>query len=143
MHLLDVNLLIALCDADHVHRPVAKRWFQTHAASGWATCPITENAVLRVVGQPVYPGGPGSPAAVRPLLRQLCSLPGHQFWPDEVSILDATLGNSLAGVKSGQLTDLYLLSLAMARKARFVTLDRRVDPSLVRGGRRSLVRIGP
>lgn len=143
MHLLDVNLLIALCDADHLHRPVAKRWFQAQAAAGWATCPTTENAVLRVMGQPAYPGGPGNPAAVRPLLRRLCTLPGHQFWPDDVSILEDAAGPSLAEATSGQLTDLYLLQVAVRREARFATLDTRIDPSLVRGGARRLVRVEP
>ena len=63
MLLLDINVLIALCDADHVFREAAKRWFLGNAARGWATCPLTQNGLLRIMGQPGYPMGPGSPAA--------------------------------------------------------------------------------
>ena len=61
VNLLDVNLLVALCDADHVHHGPALTWFRRHAFSGWASCPLTENGMLRVMGSPAYPGGPGTP----------------------------------------------------------------------------------
>ena len=89
MTLLDVNLLVALCDADHVHHLSVRRWFCTHAVSGWATCPLTENGLLRVMGHPAYPGGPGSPEGVLPLLRHLRSIPGHLFWQDSISAADS------------------------------------------------------
>ena len=86
MTLLDVNLLIALCDADHIHHLPAAQWFRTHRSDGWATCPLTENGMLRIVGHTGYPGGPGSPEAVRPLLQELRSIPGHVFWEDSISL---------------------------------------------------------
>jgi len=139
MTLLDVNLLVALCDADHVHHRQAKQWFHTHLGSGWATCPLTENGLLRVMGSPAYPGGPGSPEGVRPLLQRLCSMPGHQFWEDKMSVADSRAFRSLEGVTAKQLTDVYLLALAVHHGGKLATLDARVDPSRVPGGPRALV----
>jgi toxin-antitoxin system PIN domain toxin len=137
--LLDVNLLIALCDADHEHHEPARKWFAANAASAWATCPLTENGLLRVMGSPAYPGGPGSPAAVLPLLQRLRSLPGHQFWEDSISVTDSRVLPSLQGVAAKQLTDVYLLALAAHHGARLATLDARVDPARVSGGTQALV----
>jgi toxin-antitoxin system PIN domain toxin len=139
MNLLDVNLLVALCDADHIHHRPAARWFRAHRAEGWATCPLTENGLLRVMGHRQYPAGPGSPDAVRPLLQSLRSIPGHIFWEDNISIADSRAIPSLRGVASKQLTDLYLLALCVAKGSSFATLDSRIDPSPVPRGNQSLV----
>ncbi|MFA6111744.1 MAG: TA system VapC family ribonuclease toxin [Candidatus Latescibacterota bacterium] len=139
MILLDVNLLVALCDADHVHHRQARSWFRTSGDTGWATCPLTENGLLRVMGNLGYPGGPGSPAEVRPLLQHLRSLPGHQFWDDDISPADKRALPSLEGISAKQLTDVYLLALAVHHGGTLASLDSRIDPSLVPGGRRALV----
>lgn len=141
MTLLDVNLLIALCDADHVHHRPAAQWFRIHRSDGWATCPLTENGLLRIVGHTGYPGGPGSPEDVRPLLQRLRSIPGHVFWEDGISVADSQALPSLQGVTSRQLTDVYLLALAVYRGAALATLDTRLDPSSVPDGPQSLVLI--
>ena len=132
MTLLDANLLIALSDPLHVHRPDALRLMQSVRRSGWATCPLTENAFLRIVGNPNYPDGPGTPVKARRLLSALLTIPGHQFWTDDLSLADSKAFPLLPG--PGQLTDLYLLALAVKRGGRLATLDRRIDPSLVAGG---------
>lgn len=141
MNLLDVNLLVALCDADHVHHGPAARWFRSHRVEGWATCPLTENGLLRVLGHHRYPAGPGSLEAVRPLLQSLRSIPGHVFWEDSISISDSRAIPSLQGVTSKQLTDLYLLALCITKGSGFATLDSRIDPTQVPGGSHSLVQI--
>lgn len=133
MFLLDANILIALGDADHVHHQATQDFHEGNAMrAGWATCPLTENAFLRVFGHPNYLGGPGSPQSARPVLRSLTSTPGHQFWPDDLSLTDPKRFDSLAA--SGQLTDFYLLALAVQNGGRFATMDRRIDPAMVRGG---------
>ena len=137
--MLDVNQQIALCHADHVHRSAAKQWFRQNASAGWATCPLTENGLLRVMGHPAYPGGPGAPEAIRPLLQHLCSLPGHQFWADDISLTNEDSLSSLNGVASKHLTDLYLLALAVQHGASFATLDSHIDPTPVRGGSQALL----
>jgi len=139
--LLDDNLLIALCDADHVHHVQARQWFRANAVLGWATFQLTENGLLRIMGSPAYPGGPGTPAAVLTILQQLRSLPGHQFWEDSVSAADGRVLPSLLGVSSKQLTDVYLLALAVHHDGRLATLDSRIDPTRVPGGAQALVTV--
>lgn len=139
MHLLDVNLLIALCDADHVHHDRSRAWFRKTGLAGWATCPLTENALLRIMGHPDYPGGPGSPKAVLPLLQHMRSHPSHVFLPDTVSLADANLCADLTSITPKMLTDIYLLALAITHGGRLATLDKHIDPALVSGGWNALV----
>jgi predicted nucleic acid-binding protein len=56
--LLDVNVLIALIDPGHVAHDDAHAWFQAEGQAGWSTCPLTENGVVRIVGNPKYPNSP-------------------------------------------------------------------------------------
>jgi predicted nucleic acid-binding protein len=87
-YLLDVNVLIALLDPAHVQHEPAHAWFGRVGHSAWATCPLTENGVLRIIGNPKYPNTMVSPASVAPLVVQLRSHAGHTFWSDDVSLLD-------------------------------------------------------
>ena len=74
--LLDANILIALADSNHVHHQRTQTWFHSRPATdGWATCPLTENAFLRILGNPNYPASPGDPATLRPFLNE--SVPGR------------------------------------------------------------------
>lgn len=139
MHLLDVSVLIALCDPLHECHESAVSWFQDTMAVGWATCPLTENGLVRILGHTAYPGGPGSPAKARLLLQALLRTAGHEFWTDELSIADASVFPTLGRTTSAILTDLYLLSLALHHGGRFATFDRRIDPSIIPGGRDGLV----
>jgi uncharacterized protein len=135
--LLDVNLLIALIDPTHVGHDAAHRWFVATGAASWATCPLTENGVIRIVGHPRYPNSSGSPAAVAPLLARLRALPGHVFWTDDLSVVDSDLIDAARIATSAQVTDTYLLALATANDGQLATLDRRLS-SAVRGGSAAL-----
>lgn len=130
--LLDVNVLIALHDQQHVHHDVAARWFEQHARHGWASCPLTQNGCVRIMTQPGYPNA-APLAEVLPMLARSCTHASHQFWPDDISLLDA--GRMHHGRMHGhrQLTDLYLLALAVAHQGRFVTFDARIPLNAVRG----------
>ena len=132
MFLLDVNALIALGDPFHVHHGDVLEWFSKHHFQGWASCPLTENGFLRIVGHPNYPKGPGSPGGARRLLNQLLAQPGHQFWPDSLSLCDLRACRILPASK--HLTDYYLLALAVQRHARLATIDQYIDPTLLPGG---------
>lgn len=132
--LLDANVLIALVDLDHEFNDAASRWFTAHHASGWATCPLTENAVLRIIGHRRYLGVPGGPATVTPLLRQLISKPGHVFWPDDISLLDPRQVALDRLGSHASVTDTYLLALAVAHGGRLATFDRRLVVDAVPGG---------
>jgi toxin-antitoxin system PIN domain toxin len=132
IYLLDSNVLIALLDAEHGHHAAAKRFFSSVQFHGWATCPLTENAALRIMGRYGASHGPDSPAAARVLLHTLLNRPSHQFWPDDVSLSDSLMFPSLPGSK--HLTDLYLLGLAVKHGGRFATFDKKIDASLIPGG---------
>lgn len=135
VYLLDINVLIARLDADHEHHEKVTTWWHQNATTGWATCPITENGFIRILGRPTYPGWPGSPDRAAIALNQLVTaIPGHRFFADEISLLNRSVIALLNGASSSDVTDLYLLSLAVFRKAKFVTLDARIKAHLVPSG---------
>lgn len=132
--LLDINVLIARADPAHVFHERAVGWMTSLKNVSIATCPLTENGFLRIYGNPVYPEGPGSPAAASPLLAAIRNLPQHVFLADDISLGDTARIPTLAGLGHSQLTDLYLLALAARHSAIFATFDRRIDPAMVVGG---------
>jgi len=140
--LLDVNVLIALLDPVHVQHELAHDWFGRVGQASWATCPLTENGVLRIIGNPKYPNSPGAPAAVAPFVMQLRAHPGHVFWPDDLSLLDARQADTSRLLSSGQITDTYLLALARRHDGKLASLDRRLVADAVPDGRRYLEIIG-
>ena len=116
------------------HHDTAHEWFAKRGQQPWATCPLTINAVLRIVGHPRYPNSPGPPAAVAPLMATFCALPGHEFWPDDISPLDAEKLDATRLLSSSQVTDTYLLALAIAHGGKLATFDRRLVTNAVPGG---------
>lgn len=136
--LLDANVLIALIDDRHIHHELAHRWFGSVGRKEWATCPITENAVLRIVSGPAYVNSPGSPAVVSEILGTLCKLPGHTFWTDDVRLLDSPEVDPSRLLRSAQVTDTYLLALAARNRGQLATLDGRLIVDAVRAGKRAL-----
>ncbi|HEY4958240.1 MAG TPA: TA system VapC family ribonuclease toxin [Caldimonas sp.] len=137
--LLDVNVLIALADPAHVQHDSAHDWFARTGSRSWATCPLTENAVLRILGNPRYPNSPGSPAVVSSILVGMRSLPGHVFWPDDISVTDTTRVDATRVLTHGQVTDTYLLALARAHRGKLATFDRRLVTAAVKGGQAALL----
>lgn len=130
--LLDVNVLIALLDADHSLHRRATDWFAGHAASGWASCPITENGCARIMSHPGYP----NPLPVRSVIDRLAEASAshlHEFWPDDISLLDARVADSARLHGPRQVTDVYLLALAVRHGGRFVTFDAAVSREAVIG----------
>jgi uncharacterized protein len=120
--LLDTSVLIALLDASHIHHQLTAQWLQTHGGAGWASCPITLNGCIRVLSQPSYPNRvPMQQVVVG--LKQAMQNPLHEFWADEVNTATTKLIDWSYTVRPAQLTDVYLLALAVAHDARFVTLD--------------------
>lgn len=136
--LLDINVLIALIDPTHVGHDAAHKWFGETGAASWATCPLTENGVIRVVGHPKYPNSVGSPAAAAPIVARLCALPGHAFWQADLSLIGSDIVDVDQIATPAQVTDTYLLALAVANKGRLATFDRRLSTRAVRRGRAAL-----
>jgi toxin-antitoxin system PIN domain toxin len=143
VHLLDVNVLVALFDADHVHHEAAHDWFGAHREHGWATSPATENGFVRVISNPAYGSGLRAVEAAE-LLRTFCASGHHRFWPDAVSLRDDALFrlDRLRGPR--QLTDAYLLGLALHMDGRLATFDRAIPIDVVKhASRESVAVIGP
>jgi hypothetical protein len=141
--LLDVNVLVALFDPDHLHHEAAHAWFEENRPSGWATCPITENGFVRVLSNPAYGPGHESAATALDRLRRFCESGGHEFWPDDVSLLASRALRRGAALTHGQLTDVYLLALATAHAGRLATFDRRIPLAPVAGAERSHLALIP
>ena len=122
-HLLDVNLLIALAWPSHVHHEPAHRWFRRHGAGGWATCPLTQVGFVRVSSNPaIIPGAVSVPAALE-TLRAFTAAAHHVFWPDDLPLSDRRFPPGLL-LGHRQVTDAYLLGLAIRHGGRLATLDR-------------------
>lgn len=136
--LLDVNVLIALIDPSHIGHDDPHEWFASMGQTAWATCPITENGVIRIVGNPEYPNSPGSPLPVMEIVAKLRSLPGHVFWPDDVSLVGSSDIIPSKILTSGQVTDTYLLALAKARGGKLATFDRKLSAAAVTKGNSAL-----
>jgi hypothetical protein len=134
--LLDVNVLIALFDASHVHHEAAHDWFADNRSSGWATCPLTENGFLRILTHPRI-ALETDRATLLEHLRTFCASGKHEFWGDTVSIRDTTLFNRAAALTYRQLTDVYLLGLATRHGGRLATFDERIPLKAVRGATRA------
>jgi len=131
--LLDVNVLVALFDPDHVHHDLAHDWFAGHRRAGWATCPLTENGLIRVLANPAYGGPITRPADLITRLRRFCQSGGHAFWPDTLSLLDGAVFDASLVAGHRQLTDVYLLGLAHTHGGCLATFDRAMSVRAVKG----------
>jgi toxin-antitoxin system PIN domain toxin len=128
--LLDVNVLLALLDQDHLDHPRARAWLEDNIEDGWSSCAVTENGFVRVISQPRYPNSI-SPSAAIDLLAAATKTSHHEFWSCSISLLDPSLveRNRLHGTR--QVTDAYLLALAVNCGGRLVTLDRTIPLNAV------------
>ncbi|MBP6899826.1 MAG: PIN domain-containing protein [Burkholderiaceae bacterium] len=130
--LLDVNVLIALLDAAHVHHAPAMRWLQREISAGWASCPLTQAGCIRVMSQPAYPGAlPAAQVAAR--LAEAAAGPDHMFWPDDLDLLAPGALDWSFVLGHRQVTDSHLLALAVRHGGRLVSFDRRIVPAAVPG----------
>ena len=122
-YLLDVNVLIALLWPPHEAHARAQRWFANNAGRGWATCAITQAAFVRIVSNPAFSRRPVSPRDALEVLSGSLRHPAHHFWTDDIGIPDALarFGRQLVGHQ--QITDAYLLGLAIHKKGRLATFD--------------------
>ncbi len=130
--LLDVSVLLALLDSDHVQHVASREWFRSEVAAGWASCSITQNGFVRVISQPRYPS-PVPPAQAIARLSAATAGPHHQFIASSVSILDESVIDPRRVLSSRQITDAYLLALATAHDLRLVTFDQSIPTTAVLG----------
>jgi uncharacterized protein len=135
-YLLDINLLLALSDPLHIQHEPAHEWFAQKGRKSWATCPLTENGFVRIASHPQYPNRPGDVRTVLDLLKRFCRAREHQFWDEDLSIRDLLQTERI--LTSAQITDIYLLGLAVHKGGRLATLDRHLPFDAIRGGKGAL-----
>lgn len=131
--LLDVNVLVALFDPEHIHHETAHTWFASPTRDQWATCPLTENGLVRVASSPAYPGRRTTFADALDRLTVFCRADDHVFWFDEISLRDTDLIDARSVQGNRRTTDVYLLALAVSNGGRLITFDRSVPTAAVRG----------
>lgn len=143
-HLLDLNVLIALAWPEHSAHHAAERWFSRNADRGWATCPLVQAGFVRILSNPSFSPRAVSPQEAIAALRVSLEHPAHQFWADSIPVTNGLtyLEDRLVGHQ--QITDAYLLALALHRKGKLATLDRSLVELLPAGSaaRASVVVIG-
>jgi toxin-antitoxin system PIN domain toxin len=126
--LLDVNVMIALLDPDHVFHERAHEWWAANSESGWASCPLTENGVVRIMSNPNYSAKTQfAPEELIERLREFAKNSDHEFWPDDISLRDAKVFAADRILSSRLITDIYLLALATKHKGRMVTFDQGIS----------------
>jgi len=132
--LFDMNVVIALMDASHVFHARAHQWWEQQQSEGWASCPLTENGVIRIMSAPAYSQNAAFsiPQLVK-ALRSFKERTNHQFWPDDLSFLDSSCFEPGLVLSSRQITDVYLLALAVKNEGCLVTFDQGIPVAAVAG----------
>lgn len=136
-----MNVLIALIDPVHVHHDQVHEWFGRIGHKAFATCPITENGLLRIVGNPRYPNSPGPPSTIATTLAAIRNLSGHAFWPDGISLVQSSSVDPNLLLSHNRVTDSYLLALAYENKGKLATMDHKLATEVVTAGKDSLALI--
>jgi uncharacterized protein len=131
-YLLDVNFLIALLIGSHVHNARAHAWWRENMRAGWASCPITQNGFVRIVSQPNF-AAPLSVLEAVELLTDATRDTDHEFWADNISVLDGQYFDHGKLLRSDAITDAYLMALAVKHESRLVTFDKSIPIKAVRG----------
>lgn len=130
--LLDVNVVLALYDQHHMRHPEARRWWRSTLGSGWASCPLTQNGFVRVMSQRGY-SRPRTIVEAVGLLQFAIGETDHEFWNDDLSISDLAVFDHHRILGPNQITDVYLLALAVKHGGRLATFDRGIPLAAVRG----------
>ena len=123
-YLLDTNVLIALLWPSHAEHEVAARWFRRHRSAGWASCPLTQSGFVRIVSNPAFSRDAVTPHEASALLAANTAADDHLFWPDDQPFADAAAFAGMRLVGHQQVTDAYLLGMAIRRGGVLVTLDK-------------------
>ena len=122
--LLDVNVLVALAWREHTAHAVARAWFRRNARHGWATCPVTQAAFVRLLANPAFSSAAVTPGEAMRVLELALQHPSHVFWSDEIGLAAAVHPLRRRIVGHRQVNDAYLLGLAIHKGGRLATLDR-------------------
>ncbi|MGA3263765.1 MAG: TA system VapC family ribonuclease toxin [Terracidiphilus sp.] len=125
-NLLDLNVLIALTEPEHIHRQKAERWFLSTGKDNWGVCPLTEAGFIRITTNPAMQAGTITLERAIAILQALRAHPGYRYWPitdaESWVAVTARFATRISGHQ--QITDAYLLGLAIKENGMLVTFDR-------------------
>jgi toxin-antitoxin system PIN domain toxin len=141
--LLDVNVLIALFDPVHLYHEAAHTWFERNHSRRWATCALTENALVRILSNASYPGRRTTVEDAASRLQAFCSDREHVFWSDSISVRDSGRFRWKHVQGHRQLTDVYLLALSVSNEGRLATFDATISLKAVQGASRQNLELLP
>ena len=139
VHLLDVNVLLALMWPAHQNHQLAHDWFADNARKGWATCALTQAGCVRILSNPSFSSDFLTVQEAVKLLNANLNHPSHRFWPDDLSFPEAVEPVLKQMQGHQQVTDAYLLGLALRRKAKLATIDRGLSSLLPRDKQTAIV----
>jgi hypothetical protein len=139
VHLLDVNVLLALMWPAHQNHQLAHDWFADNARNGWATCALTQAGCVRILSNPSFSSDFLTVQEAVKLLNANLNHPSHRFWPDDLSFPEAVEPVLKQMQGHQQVTDAYLLGLALRRKAKLATIDRGLSSLLPRDKQTAIV----
>jgi len=122
--LLDVNVLVALLWPPHQSHSAAQNWFGKNAHHGWATCALTEAGFVRILSNPAFTPDAVTPVEAVKALEANSQHRFHHFWADDVSFAEAVRPFRQRLMGHRQVSDAYLLGLAIHRRGKLATLDR-------------------
>jgi len=125
--LLDVNVLVASSDLEHVAYRKVHAWLQATGSRAWATCPLTQSGFVRIISNPRFHPKRVEVAEALGLLADITQRPGHRFWPLDISFVEAVQPFRDRVIGCQQVTDAYLLGLAIRNRGCLVTLDRGIE----------------
>jgi toxin-antitoxin system PIN domain toxin len=124
--LLDLNVLAALTSDEHQHHRKAQNWFDSLGGAEWAICPWTEAGYIRLSMNPAMHFGPGSFSKAVEVLLELAAHPDYRYWPITESWVSLTAPFAARILGHQQITDAYLLGLAIKNDGALVTFDRAI-----------------
>jgi toxin-antitoxin system PIN domain toxin len=123
-NLLDLNVLLAFADPEHVLYRAAQEWFDSSGHRDWGLCPLTEAGFVRVSTNPAIGSGYRTFKQAAAILAGFAKHSGYRYWPiaDGWAALTASFADRIFGHQ--QVTDAYLLGLAIKEDGVLVTFDR-------------------
>lgn len=125
-YLFDLNLLLALAWPSHMHHGLAHDRFSRLEADKWASCPVTQLGFVRLSSNKAFTSDAVSSREAVEMLRMMTAQGHHEFWPDTLDCCSKVDFPTQRLVGHRQVTDSYLLALAIKRGGVLVTLDRRM-----------------
>lgn len=125
-YLLDVNVLLALSWPAHQFHGVVQKWFAANSSKGWATCPLVQAGFVRILSNPAFSARAVTTKEAFEALEANTKHPTHRFWSDDLPLVAVSANLRADRLGHQQVTDAYLLALAIHNRGKLATLDQRL-----------------